>query len=83
MTDSLLRLHDRKYVDTGWSSGPTNGGPQPRDSSPSPGLSTLMTRAPMSASIIAAVRAGEGAGEVDDDDVVEWSAHGALLGLEG
>ena len=70
-------------METGWSSGPTNGGPQPRVSSPCPGLSTLITRAPRSASIIAAVRAGEGTGQVDDDDVVEWSAHGVLLGLEG
>src|SRR4051812_655381 len=31
-----------------------NGGPQPRGSSPAPGLSTLITRAPRSPSIIAA-----------------------------
>src|SRR6478609_7855945 len=34
--------------------GPTKGGPQPRVSSPLPGVSTLITRAPRSASIIAA-----------------------------
>src|SRR6478609_2958448 len=34
--------------------GPTKGGPQPRVSSPLPGVSTLITRAPRSASIMAA-----------------------------
>src|SRR5690606_22420930 len=35
-------------------SGPTKGGPQPRDSSPPSGCSTLITRAPRSPSICAA-----------------------------
>src|SRR4051794_6131581 len=48
--DSLLRLHERKYVLTP----STNGGPQPRVSSPPSGVSTLITRAPWSPSIIAA-----------------------------
>src|SRR4051812_16346709 len=53
--DSLLRLAARKYVDSrSPPSGCTNGGPQPRVSSPAPGLSTLITRAPRSPSIIAA-----------------------------
>src|SRR5690606_18763861 len=54
--DSLLRLQDRKYVATGSPppSGRTNGGPQCRVSSPLPGVSTLMTRAPRPASIIPA-----------------------------
>ena len=52
-SDSLLRLADMKYVDSRSSSAPTNGGPQPRLSSPV-GDSTLITRAPMSPSIIAA-----------------------------
>src|SRR3954447_19013360 len=50
--DSLLRLDERKYVDSRRPSSPTKGGPQPRVSSPRPGASTLMTRAPWSASII-------------------------------
>ena len=58
MTDSLLRLQEKKYVDSPLSAiappAPTNGGPQPRLSSPPSGFSTLMTRAPRSPSIIAA-----------------------------
>ncbi len=53
MSDSLLRLAERKYVDSRASSGPTNGGPHDRVSSPV-GRSTLITRAPRSPSIIAA-----------------------------
>src|SRR6476469_784514 len=49
--DSLLRLVQRKYVDWRASGSPTNGGPQPRVSSPLPGASTLITRAPRSPSI--------------------------------
>jgi hypothetical protein len=79
--DSLLRFVDRKYVDSRRASGsPTNGGPQPRVSSPLPGDSTLITRAPRSPSIIGGVRAGEGAGQVDDEQVGEGSGH---LGHEG
>src|SRR3954462_8428178 len=53
--DSLVRLVERKDVDSRSApSGCTNGGPQPRVSSPLPGFSTLMTRAPRSPSIIAA-----------------------------
>src|SRR4029077_3306400 len=48
VTLSLLRLMLRKYA----LSPSRNGGPQPRVSSPLPGCSTLMTRAPMSASSI-------------------------------
>ena len=44
----LVAIVPRKYA----LSPPTNGGPHARVSSPSPGRSTLMTRAPMSASII-------------------------------
>ena len=57
VTDSLLRLQEKKYVLSPLSatpSAPTNGGPQPRLSSPPSGFSTLMTRAPRSPSIIAA-----------------------------
>ena len=57
--DSLLRLADRKYVDSApeRSSNPgawTKGGPHPRVSSPTPGASTLMIRAPRSPNIIVA-----------------------------
>src|SRR3954470_20045336 len=53
--DCLLRLAARKYVDSrSPAAGCTKGGPQPRVSSPLPGLSTLITRAPRSPSIIAA-----------------------------
>src|SRR5688572_8279400 len=45
---SLLRLMLRKYA----LSAPTKGGPHARVSSPRPGCSTLMTRAPMSPSSI-------------------------------
>ncbi len=72
--DSLFRLQDRKYVDS-WpapgapaGSGLTNGGPQPRVSSPDPGVSTLITRAPRSPSIMPGVRPGERPGQVDDDE---------------
>ena len=76
MIDSLFLFVDRKYVDSrSPSSGWTNGGPQPRVSSPLPGLSTLITRAPRSPSIIAGVRPGQGPGQVDDEDAVEWSGH--------
>ena len=67
----LVAVRDRKYVDTGSSSGPTNGGPQDRESSPPSGVSTLITRAPRSPSIIAACGPGERAGQVDDDQVGE------------
>src|SRR5215217_1405324 len=53
--DSLFLFVDRKYVDSRCPfPGCTNGGPQPRVSSPLPGFSTLITRAPRSPSIIAA-----------------------------
>src|SRR5918997_2521987 len=45
-----LRLIERKYVDSPF----TNGGPQPRLSSPFPGRSTFITSAPASASIMVA-----------------------------
>src|SRR5687768_11413281 len=48
VTLSLLRLMPRKYA----LSPAMNGGPQARVSSPLPGCSTLMTRAPMSPSSI-------------------------------
>src|SRR4051812_22521609 len=55
VTDSLLRLAERKYVDSrSPCGGSTKGGPQPRVSSPVPGASTLTTRAPRSPSIIVA-----------------------------
>src|SRR6267143_1802543 len=47
--DRLLRLAARKYAD----SLPTTGGPQPRDWSPVPGRSTLITSAPKSPSSMA------------------------------
>ena len=74
MIDSLLRLADRKYVEIGSSSGPTKGGPQPRVSSPAPGDSTLMTRAPMSPSIIAAC----GPARARDRSMTTTSSSGAL-----
>src|SRR5271156_6374452 len=45
----LLRFTARKYAD----SFPTKGGPHPRDWSPTPGRSTLITSAPKSPSSIA------------------------------
>src|SRR4249919_2660905 len=53
--DSLFRLADMKYVESSWCpvSAPAHGGPQARVSSPV-ALSTLITRAPRSPSIIAA-----------------------------
>src|SRR5262249_33328331 len=53
--DSLLRLADMKYVESSLKprSAPAHGGPHARVSSPV-ALSTLMTRAPRSPSIIAA-----------------------------
>ena len=49
----MLRFAERKYVDSRASSGPTNGGPHERVSSPV-GDSILITRAPRSPSIIPA-----------------------------
>jgi hypothetical protein len=46
VSDRLPRLTERKYV----LSPSTNGGPQPRVSSPLPGSSILTTSAPASAS---------------------------------
>src|SRR4029450_13796041 len=55
VTDLLFRFAHRKYVDSrSPCAGSTNGGPQPRVSSPPCGFSTLMTFAPRSPSIIAA-----------------------------
>ena len=53
--DSLLRFADMKYVESSWwpVDAPAHGGPQARVSSPV-ALSTLITRAPRSPSIIAA-----------------------------
>src|SRR5215213_6738312 len=49
-TDFLLRFTERKYVDSPF----TNGGSQPRLSSPFPGRSAFITSAPASASIMVA-----------------------------
>ena len=73
--DSLLRLAERKYVDWRSSSGPTNGGPQPRVSSPWPGRLDLDDPGAEVAEHHRGVRAGQGAGEVDDQDAVQRPGH--------
>src|SRR5688500_4594589 len=73
--DSLLRLVERKYVDWRASGSPTNGGPQPRVSSPCPGASTLITRAPRSPSIIVAC----GPARARDRSTTTTSCSGPLI----
>ena len=74
MTDSLLRLQEKKYVDSPVGDrppSPTNGGPQPRLSSPPSGILDLDDPGAQVAEHHRGVRAGERAREVDDDDPVE------------
>ena len=77
--DSLLRLAERKYVESRSPSGvssPAHGGPQARVSSPV-ALSTLITRAPEVAEHHRRVRAGERAGQVEHEHVGEGTvSHG-------
>ena len=83
VSDSLLRLHDRKYVDTGSSSGPTKRRPPAAGLVTADGALDLDDPGPHVGEHHAAVRSREGSGQVDHDDVVEGSTHGALLASVG
>ena len=80
MTDFLFRFAERKYVDSrSASAGSTNGGPQPRVSSPPCGVLHLDHVGAEVAEHHRRVRAGEGAGQVDDDQAVQRARCGSIV----
>ena len=76
MIDSLLRLQERKYVDSGSSSGPTNGGPQLAGVVTAAGRLHFDHSGAEVAEHHRGVRTGEGAGKVDDGDAIQRAGHG-------
>ena len=74
--DSLLRLQERKYVDSRASASvPTKGGPQPTGVVTVAGRLDLDDPGTEVAEHHRRVRPGQGPGEVDDDDVLQGSRH--------
>ncbi len=80
MTDSLLRLQEKKYVDSRCVLGADERRPPAAAVVAAVGVLDLDDPGAEVAEHHRRVRPGERAGEVDDDDAVERSGHGPRVG---